>query len=126
MVVCTQTSRQRAVELALRVADEMDVNIGHEVGYSIPLETCCCSDTVLRLVDELSVHFTDSGGGGGDGGSRIECLLHTPFLPLLISSLALLPTHFVDHTHKIFYLIQDEVGNFQVMGHYAHSCSDKK
>ncbi|XP_053196782.1 DEAD/H (Asp-Glu-Ala-Asp/His) box polypeptide 32a [Scomber japonicus] len=48
MVVCTQTNRQQAVDLALRVADEMDVNIGHEVGYTITLETCCSSDTVLR------------------------------------------------------------------------------
>lgn len=55
MVVCTQTNRQQAVDLALRVADEMDVNIGHEVGYTIPLETCCSSETVLRFVDKLSV-----------------------------------------------------------------------
>ncbi|XP_054454612.1 putative pre-mRNA-splicing factor ATP-dependent RNA helicase DHX32 [Anoplopoma fimbria] len=48
MVVCTQTNTQHAVDLALLVADEMDVNIGHEVGYTIPLENCCSSDTVLR------------------------------------------------------------------------------
>uniref|UniRef100_A0A672G6T2 Helicase-associated domain-containing protein n=1 Tax=Salarias fasciatus TaxID=181472 RepID=A0A672G6T2_SALFA len=53
MVVCTQTNKQRAVDLALRVADEMDVNIGHEVGYTIPLETCCSADTVLRFVHEI-------------------------------------------------------------------------
>ncbi|XP_047465138.1 DEAD/H (Asp-Glu-Ala-Asp/His) box polypeptide 32a isoform X2 [Mugil cephalus] len=54
MVVCTQTNKQQAVDLALRVADEMDVNIGHEVGYTIPLETCCSSDTVLRyLTDDM-------------------------------------------------------------------------
>ncbi|TSO67478.1 ATP-dependent RNA helicase DQX1 [Bagarius yarrelli] len=48
MVVCSQIHRQRTVDLALRVADEMDVNIGHEVGYIIPFHNCCSTDTVLK------------------------------------------------------------------------------
>ncbi|KAF7704144.1 putative pre-mRNA-splicing factor ATP-dependent RNA helicase DHX32 isoform X2 [Silurus meridionalis] len=48
MVVCTQIHRQCTVDLALRVADEMDVNIGHEIGYVIPFQNCCSADTVLR------------------------------------------------------------------------------
>lgn len=61
MVVCTQTNGQRAVDLALRAADEMDVNIGHEVGYTVPLESCCSPDTILRFVDELCGTAADLG-----------------------------------------------------------------
>lgn len=58
MVVCSQIHAQQAVDLALRAADEMDVNIGHEVGYSIPLETCCSNETVLRYLKFKFNFFT--------------------------------------------------------------------
>lgn len=54
MVVCTQIHRQSTVNLALRVADEMDVNIGHEVGYIVPFQNCCSTDTVLRYLKYLN------------------------------------------------------------------------
>jgi pre-mRNA-splicing factor ATP-dependent RNA helicase DHX15/PRP43 len=38
MIACTQPRRVAAMSIAKRVADEMDVQLGKEVGYSIRFE----------------------------------------------------------------------------------------
>lgn len=48
MVACTQPRRVAAMSVSRRVAEEMDVNIGEEVGYSIRFEDCSSSRTVLK------------------------------------------------------------------------------
>jgi pre-mRNA-splicing factor ATP-dependent RNA helicase DHX15/PRP43 len=48
MVACTQPRRVAAMSVARRVADEMDVVIGEEVGYSIRFEENCGPKTILK------------------------------------------------------------------------------
>ncbi len=47
-VACTQPRRVAAMSVAQRVADEMDVTLGQEVGYSIRFEDCTSARTVLK------------------------------------------------------------------------------
>lgn len=49
-VACTQPRRVAAMSVAQRVADEMDVVLGQEVGYTIRFEDCTSSRTILKLV----------------------------------------------------------------------------
>lgn len=51
-VACTQPRRVAATSVAKRVAEEMDVNLGEEVGYSIRFEECCSSKTFLKYLTD--------------------------------------------------------------------------
>lgn len=48
MVGCTQPHRLAAMSVSRRVAEEMDVTIGEEVGYSVRLEDSISDKTVLK------------------------------------------------------------------------------
>lgn len=51
-IVCTQPRRVAAMSVARRVADEMDVNLGEEVGYSIRFEECSGPKTFLKFATD--------------------------------------------------------------------------
>ncbi|XP_035675266.1 putative pre-mRNA-splicing factor ATP-dependent RNA helicase PRP1 isoform X1 [Branchiostoma floridae] len=51
-VSCTQPRRVAAMSVAQRVADEMDVILGQEVGYSIRFEDCSSAKTILKYMTD--------------------------------------------------------------------------
>lgn len=50
LVACTQPRRVAAMSVAKRVADEMDCQMGDEVGYSIRFEDTCGPKTKVKCV----------------------------------------------------------------------------
>lgn len=48
MICCTQPRRVAAMSVAQRVADEMDVKLGEQVGYTIRFEDCTSPETMLK------------------------------------------------------------------------------
>ncbi|RFU34540.1 hypothetical protein B7463_g1779, partial [Scytalidium lignicola] len=52
LVACTQPRRVAAMSVAQRVANEMDVNLGEEVGYSIRFEDVTGPKTVLKYMTD--------------------------------------------------------------------------
>ncbi|CAF4506891.1 unnamed protein product, partial [Rotaria sp. Silwood2] len=51
-VACTQSRRVAAMSVAQRVANEMDLLLGQEVGYSIRFENCSSSKTILKYMTD--------------------------------------------------------------------------
>ena len=51
-VGCTQPRRVAAMSVAARVATEMGVKLGHEVGYSIRFEECTSDKTVIKYMTD--------------------------------------------------------------------------
>lgn len=51
-VSCTQPRRVAAMAVSQRVAEEMDVVLGQEVGYSIRFEDCSSAKTVLKYMTD--------------------------------------------------------------------------
>lgn len=52
IVACTQPRRVAAMSIAQRVADEMDVQLGDIVGYSIRFEICTSQRTILNFMTD--------------------------------------------------------------------------
>ena len=52
MVACTQPRRVAAMSVAQRVADELDVKLGEEVGYTIRFEDVTSNRTVLKYMTD--------------------------------------------------------------------------
>lgn len=51
-IACTQPRRVAAMSVARRVADEMDVQLGEEVGYSIRFEECSGPKTFVKFLTD--------------------------------------------------------------------------
>ena len=52
LVACTQPRRVAATSVAQRVADELDVELGEEVGYSVRFDNCTGPKTMLKYMTD--------------------------------------------------------------------------
>lgn len=51
-IACTQPRRVAAMSIAKRVSEEMDVELGQEVGYNIRFEDCTSPNTILKFMTD--------------------------------------------------------------------------
>ncbi|TFB07089.1 Pre-mRNA-splicing factor ATP-dependent RNA helicase-like protein [Trichoderma ghanense] len=93
-VGCTQPRRVAAMSVAARVADEVGVKLGHEVGYSIRFEDCSSDKTILKYMTDgmLLREFMTEPDLAGYSAIMIdeahERTVHTDILLALVKDLA--------------------------------------
>jgi len=51
-IACTQPRRVAAMSIAKRVSEEMDVEMGQQVGYTIRFEDCTSPNTILKFMTD--------------------------------------------------------------------------
>lgn len=51
-IACTQPRRVAAMSIAKRVSEELDVEMGNEVGYTIRFEDCTNENTILKFMTD--------------------------------------------------------------------------
>jgi pre-mRNA-splicing factor ATP-dependent RNA helicase DHX15/PRP43 len=51
-IACTQPRRVAAMSIAKRVSEELDVELGEQVGYTIRFEDCSSSSTILKFMTD--------------------------------------------------------------------------
>ncbi|KAK6619241.1 putative pre-mRNA-splicing factor ATP-dependent RNA helicase mog-4 [Polyplax serrata] len=56
IIGCTQPRRVAAMSVAARVAQEMGVKLGNEVGYSIRFEDCTSERTIIKYMTDGTLH----------------------------------------------------------------------
>ena len=52
MIGCTQPRRVAAMSVAKRVSDEIECELGDEVGYSIRFEDCSSEKTIIKYMTD--------------------------------------------------------------------------
>ncbi|RDA90785.1 hypothetical protein CP533_3615 [Ophiocordyceps camponoti-saundersi (nom. inval.)] len=93
-VGCTQPRRVAAMSVAARVADEVGVKVGNEVGYSIRFEDCTSDKTVLKYMTDGMLLREFMAEPKLDGYSALmideahERTVHTDILLALVRDLA--------------------------------------
>ena len=94
MIGCTQPRRVAAMSVAARVADEMGVKLGNEVGYQIRFEDCTSNKTIINYMTDgmLLRHFLGEPDLGSFSVLMIdeahERTLHTDILFGLVKDIA--------------------------------------